>query len=158
QRLAAKLTAAGLGAVADIENRCLHALAWLSRSGVAFDRAAWQALAGGARAEAEERDRQLDAAAPAKDGGLYGAGWNWDARAQVLEVFGLLGIRTAGTADGELARIDHPLAALLRAYRDAKKKCTTYGADWLKHVAPDGRVYAHWHQLGASSSGRMSCS
>jgi DNA polymerase-1 len=59
--------------------------------------------------------------------------------------------------DDSLAKLDHPLAALLRDYRDARKKCTTYGKDWLKHVASDGRVYASWRQLGASS-GRMSCS
>ena len=37
------------------------------------------------------------------------------------------------------------------------KKVKTYGAAWLKHVGPDGRVYADWKQLGAESSRRMSC-
>jgi DNA polymerase-1 len=36
------------------------------------------------------------------------------------------------------------------------KRHTTYGQDWLQHVASDGRVYAQWVQLG-SRAGRMSC-
>src|SRR5262249_34669281 len=59
--------------------------------------------------------------------------------------------------DETLARIDHPLAALLRDYRAATKRVGTYGADWLQHVAGDGRVYASWNQLG-SVAGRASCS
>ena len=69
----------------------------------------------------------------------------------------LAGHPVDSTDDDALAAINHPLAQLLRQYREAKKKVTTYGQDWLKHVAPDGRVYPSWKQLGASSSGRMSC-
>jgi DNA polymerase-1 len=56
-----------------------------------------------------------------------------------------------------LAAVDHPLVDLLRRYRLASKRGSTYGVDWLKHVADDGRVYANWRQIGAAS-GRMSCS
>jgi DNA polymerase-1 len=38
----------------------------------------------------------------------------------------------------------------------ACKRTTTYGVDWLQHVAADGRVYAGWRQIGADS-GRMAC-
>src|SRR5262249_11180896 len=38
-----------------------------------------------------------------------------------------------------------------------RKRRSTYGAGWLKHVAADGRVYPGWRQLG-SRAGRMSCS
>ena len=41
--LTAKLKTAGLSRVAEIESRCLPAMAWLSRSGVPFDRASWEA-------------------------------------------------------------------------------------------------------------------
>jgi DNA polymerase-1 len=68
-----------------------------------------------------------------------------------------VGCPVESTADEVLATLDHPVAALLRQCRDAQKRCTTYGAGWLDHVAPDGRVYPHWRQLGAAS-GRMSCS
>src|SRR5262249_48557327 len=42
--LAAKLGAAGLTRVAEIETRALQAFFWLARSGVAFDRPAWDEL------------------------------------------------------------------------------------------------------------------
>ena len=53
--------------------------------------------------------------------------------------------------------MDHPLADLLRRYRAAAKRTTTYGEAWLaKHVG-GGTVLPSWHQLG-TSTGRMSCS
>jgi DNA polymerase-1 len=61
------------------------------------------------------------------------------------------------TADDTLAALEHPLARLLRRYRLVRKRGSTYGADWLSHVADDGRVYAGWRQIG-SRAGRMSCS
>jgi DNA polymerase-1 len=39
----------------------------------------------------------------------------------------------------------------------ARRRVTAFGGKWLEHVAPDGRVYPKWLQLGASS-GRMACS
>jgi DNA polymerase-1 len=45
---------------------------------------------------------------------------------------------------------------LLRAYRAAKKRATTYGPTWVKNSYAGGRVYAGWHQLGAAS-GRTIC-
>jgi DNA polymerase-1 len=59
------------------------------------------------------------------------------------------------TAEETLAAVDHPLAQRLRRYRLARQRGGTYGADWLKHVADDGRVCAHWHPCGAKT-GRMS--
>ena len=50
------------------------------------------------------------------------------------------------------------MAALLRDFRSASKRASTYGTDWSQeHVAENGRVYAGWRQLGADS-GRMACS
>jgi DNA polymerase-1 len=100
--------------------------------------------------------QRLDEVAPARDGQLYGSGWNWDSPQQILEVFQALRITVDSTDDAKLATVDHPLAALLRQYRAARKRVTTYGRDWLKHLSPDGRVYAGWRQIGAAS-GRMAC-
>jgi DNA polymerase-1 len=75
----------------------------------------------------------------------------------VKEVLALAGCEVEDTDDETLARLDNPLAALLRQYRGAAKKMKTYGAGWLDHVAEDGRVYPGWRQIGAWS-GRMSCS
>jgi DNA polymerase I-like protein with 3'-5' exonuclease and polymerase domains len=154
--LSPKIAAAGLDRIADIENRCLPAMVWLAGSGVAFDRDAWERLAGEANAEAEDLASQLDGIAPAKSGQLYGSGWNWDSPQQILEVFKALDIEVTSTDDAELAKVDHRLATLLRQYRAARKKVTTYGRDWLKYLSQDGRVYAGWRQIGAAS-GRMAC-
>jgi DNA polymerase-1 len=153
-----KLAAAGLTETAAIENRALPAVAWLSSSGVGFDRAAWLALADGAQAEAERLAGELDRAAPPRaQGELFGSGWKWDSPQHVAAALAAVGQAVAGTDDDTLAALDHPLAALLRDYRAAKKLATTYGAKWLKGSDRDGRVYAGWRQLGAHS-GRMACS
>jgi DNA polymerase-1 len=155
--LDAKVKAAGLADVAEIERRCLPAMVWLSRAGVAFDVEAWNTLAVEADAEAHRLAAQLDAVAPAaQQPGLFGS-WSWDSPVQVKAALAAVGCVVESTDDDHLAAIDHPLAALLRNYRGARKRCTTYGKDWTKHVAADGQVYASWRQLGAAP-GRMSCS
>ena len=147
-----------LGNVADIEKRCLPALIWMGQHGVGFDRDSWQALALAASQDAEAIRHQLDAAAPAQPGQLEGfTSWNWDSPQQVKDALVAAGCQVEDTADDTLAAVDHSMAALVRRYRDASKRCTTYGKEWLKHVATDGRVYPSWRQIGAAS-GRMSCS
>jgi DNA polymerase-1 len=156
--LAGNIKASVQDQVATIEHRCLPAMVWLSRSGAAFDRDAWTVLAQEAGREAEDLARQLDEVAPARDGFLSKAGaWNWGSPQQVQEAFRLLGVELQSTDDDALARVEHSLADLLRRHRAASKRASTYGLDWLAHVAADGRVYAAWRQLGADS-GRMSCS
>jgi DNA polymerase-1 len=154
-----KLHAAGLDGVADIEHRCLPAVLWLARSGIAFDRAAWDALTVEADAEAFRLGKDLDDAAPAPPDDRRGMfnGWNWDSAEQVKEAFAAAGVLLKSTDDEALAGVAHPMAGLLRSYRAAKKRSSTYGQKWLNHVASNGRVYAGWRQIGADS-GRMSCS
>jgi DNA polymerase-1 len=155
--LDAKARRAGLARAAEIEARCLPAMACLASAGVPCDRAALEALAGQAAAEAEALAEQLDAAAPARDGFLGMAGaWNWDSPAQVKAVFHSLGVELEKADDDALAAIDHPLAALIRDYRSASKRASTYGLKWLKHVSEGGRVYADWRQIGCVT-GRMAC-
>ncbi len=158
QALTTAIRGAGLAGVVDLEGRALPALVWMARQGVAFDRQRWLALAGAASAQADRLRRDLDQAAPPRpDGALFAQPWNWDSPAQVQEVLALAGCPVADTADDTLAAVAHPLAQLLRRYRGAAKKVSVYGQGWLKHVAPDGRVYPSWKQLGAIT-GRMSCS
>ena len=158
QALARKIRAANLDNAATIERRCLPAIVWMTQTGVAFDRATWQALATSAGQEADTIRQELDGAAPSRPNTLDGMEpWNWDSPQQVKEALAVAGCQVDDTADETLAGVQHPLAAMLRGYRDARKRCTTYGTDWLKHVADDGRVYPSWRQLGAAS-GRMSCS
>jgi DNA polymerase-1 len=152
--LSGKIHTVGLERVAEIEHRCLPAVIWTAANGVPFDRARWQALASSAQAEAAHVLDELNRVAPRQPGSFDFHTRNWDSAAQVREAFALAGVELTDTADETLAGIDHPLAALLRQYRDARKRCTTYGADWLKHVRDDGRVNAGWRQCGAKT-GRM---
>jgi DNA polymerase-1 len=154
--LAEKLKVDGLTEAAAIESRTVPCLAWLSASGVPFDAARWRAIAQTAGDEAAKAKASLDTAAPERPGTLFGESWNWDSPEQVKEALALAGCTVESTADGVLAALDHPLANLLRVYRDAQKRSTTYGETWLKHVALDGRIYPRWVQLGANS-GRMAC-
>jgi DNA polymerase-1 len=158
EALAPKVEQAGLADVLRIEERAVPAFVWLRLAGAPFDRDAWQALAAQAKAEADDLAGRLDEAAPVRPGLLIREGaFDWDSPQQAQEAFALLGHDLARTDDETLARTDHPLAALLREYRAATKRAGTYGTDWLRHVADDGRIYASWNQLG-SVAGRTSCS
>jgi DNA polymerase-1 len=86
------------------------------------------------------------------------AKWNWDSPKQVKEALSLLGCKVESTDDDSLAALEQPLAGLLRSYRQARKRVSTYGLSWLKHIQADGRIYPTWRQMGAAASGRMSCS
>jgi DNA polymerase-1 len=154
EKLVENIKAAKLERVAEIERRALPAVVWTATSGVLFDREAWDALADGAKAEAERFAEQLNAAAPRRPDSLDYDVWNWNSPEQVKEAFALIGVTLEKTDDEALAGVDHPLAALLRKYREASKRSCTYGRDWTKHVADDGRVYSDWRQIGAAS-GRM---
>jgi DNA polymerase-1 len=158
QAIAQKVRAAELGRVAEIERRALPAFAWLARSGVGFDRPAWGALAAEAGRAVRDLAERLDAAAPPRPDRLAGqASWAWDSPAQVRQAFEAVGIHLDRTDDEALAGVGHPMAGLLRDYRAARKRETTYGTDWGKHAAADGRIYADWNQIG-SRAGRTACS
>jgi DNA polymerase-1 len=155
--LTAKLTDAGLQQAADLECRALPTVVWMAGQGVPFDRARWQALTATAAADSPRLAAELDSMAPEKPDGLFGGKWNWDSPEQVKQALALVGCPVESTADDVLAGLDNSLANLLRDYRDARKRETTYGLEWAsKHVKADGRIYAKWSQLGATS-GRMAC-
>ncbi|MDP9481357.1 MAG: DNA polymerase [Actinomycetota bacterium] len=84
-----------------------------------------------------------------------GSPWNWNSWQQVQKAFGLLGVELPDTKKETLLTIDHPLAAALLAYRNAKGRVDVCSR-WLDR-AHEGRVYASWRQAGAET-GRMSCS
>jgi DNA polymerase-1 len=158
QTLLGEIEKANLGRVAEIEQRCLPALVWLAQGGVPLDRLAWQELARVAKSDADRFRAELDAQAPARPDSFAGFDpWNWGSTQQTLQALALAGCQVPDTADETLAASEHPLACLLRQYRDAQKRVSTYGAGWLPHVRTDGRVYSSWRQIGAAS-GRMSCS
>ncbi len=86
-----------------------------------------------------------------------GGSWNWASWQQVLQAFGLLGVKLPDTKEDTISRCDHPLAATLLEYRRTSKLLGTYGSSLLEKVENDGRIYASWRQIGAAT-GRMACS
>lgn len=59
---------------------------------------------------------------------------------------------------GQLAADGDELAKLLQQHRKAVKARDTYGLAFLqKYLAPDGRIYSEWRQIGAAT-GRMASS
>ena len=155
QTLLAKVTAAKLTDVATVESHCQPGLLWLGQAGVGFDRGRWQKLAAEARHEADDLLQQLHAQAPQRTDELFDTTWNWDSPAQVHQAFAALNIALESTDDDSLAKVSHPLADLLRRYRAAGKRCSTYGSDFLQHIDDDGRLRCSWKQMGART-GRMS--
>lgn len=153
--LAPELAAANLTATAEAEMAALPAVAWASAVGVGFDRMGWETLADDAERRAAGLRERLDELVP-NGTNLLGV-TNWNSPDAVAAAFDRLGVTLSSTDDDALAAVDHPAAALLREYRAATKLSGTYGREWLRHVALDGRVYAHWKQVGAGASGRMSC-
>jgi DNA polymerase-1 len=157
QALHRQIQETGLERAAEIERRCLLGVVWLAGQGVAFDANRWRALACAAEAEADRCRQELDQAAPAVPGTLHGlTPWNWDSPRAIEQALAAAGCPLADTAEETLASVEHPLARLVQRYRQAAKRASTYGRDWLEHVAPDGRLYPSWKQCGAKT-GRMAC-
>ena len=155
--LAKQIRDTGQVQTATLEMRCLPAIALMSFHGVSFDVTTWKALAKEAEAEATRLVDEMDKLAPSgPNSDMFGQTVNWSSPKQVVRVFHALGINIESVGDEVLANIDHPLSELLRQHRHSIKRANTYGTDWLKHVAADGRVYAGWQQIGADS-GRMAC-
>jgi DNA polymerase-1 len=156
-KLRARIAEAKLERVAEIERRALPAFLWMGAAGAPFDAAAWQALLEDAEGQAEALAHELDAAAPERPGFVTKtAAWLWDSPQDTLEAFRLLGFALPDTRDETLARVNHPLANLLRRYRSVSKGSSAFGAAWLDHVH-GGRIFPKWNQLG-TDAGRSSCS
>jgi DNA polymerase I len=158
ERLESELLQAKLMRAAELEFGCLPALVWLEQSGVPFNSEAWADLSDAALAEQLRLEDALTQEVGAL--GLFGGKpINWRSPQQVVKVLQARGhaiTRTDETVLQTLAAQD-PLVRQLLEYREASKRASTYGIEWLKHVhGQTGRVHADFLQLG-SASGRMSC-
>lgn len=143
----AEVQQSGLSRVLEIEHRALPAIAWMGLMGVPFDPKRWLEVAKAEEARAKEALQKLD--------------WrtNWDSPKQVLEALRRAGLSLYDTREESLAaHRDHPLVSALLAYREHKKRLSTYGGSWLEYLHPTtGRIHPSWRQIGAAS-GRMACS
>ncbi len=141
----------GLLAVADLENRCLPAIVWMSSAGVPLDEAAWRALH-------EENVARTAAAKAGLDDAVQGFGLegiNWNSPKQVQESLQRIGVAIPNARLQTLKDVDHPVVRAIAAFREASSRTRRYGPDFAQIV--DGRIYPSWRQIGAES-GRMSCS
>ena len=160
ERLQAEIAGAKLERVSSLEFRALPAVAWLEHSGAPFDTEAWRALADAALLEKLRLADELTALAEALLGknSLFGREVNWESAPQVLRLLREAGLDLPNTAEEALlAHRDHPLVSNLLTFREAAKRCGTYGLNVLADVHPaTGRIHADWRQIGAAS-GRMAC-
>jgi len=161
ERLQAELVAAGLECVAALEMGALPAVAWLMETGVPFDSDGWQRLA--LLAEQDVARVEQDLTVLAATGGLFANGQStvkWSSTQQVATLLRERGHAAVTSTEEavlrQLADEGEALAPLLLRHREASKRASTYGLDYLKHVHPlTGRIHASFRQLG-SEAGRMS--
>jgi len=161
ERLQADLARAGLERVAALEMRALPAVAWLMETGVPFDAEGWCRLA--LQAEADTARIEQEMTALAGTGGLFAGAHTsvkWSSTQQVAAFLRERGHSDITSTDEaalhQLADAGEPLAPLLLRHREASKRASTYGLDYLKHVhSLTGRIHASFRQLG-SEAGRMS--
>lgn len=152
--------------IADIEHRCLFALAWMELAGLPIEREQWLTRAAEETHRAQALHAQLYAllGRPQPNGKVLHLSEephvNWNSPEQVLSVFHARGHTLDNTSSESLTTLigSEPLAEVLLDYREAKKRAGTYGTAWLTdHLhTVTGRVHADYFQLGAAS-GRMSC-
>src|SRR5262245_55669844 len=157
------LVDAGLTQVADIECRCVPALAWLELAGVPLDAQRWRDRATYEAHQAQALEAQLGALLTQSRNGsvhLFPEAMNWQSPQQVLDVLQHRGHAITATDSETLAALAEvePLVPMLLDYREAVKRAGAYGLAWLdKALHPTtGRVHADYLQLG-SRAGRMSC-
>jgi DNA polymerase-1 len=154
--LKAKIEEAGLSYVAEIEDRALPAVVWMSSAGVPIDADGWREHARKTEADATRLEEELNALAPEHPDSKE---WNFGSPQQVRKAAKLVGVDLPDTKDETLALYsnDNNFVAALRDYRKASKLASTYGTGWLESgYYCDGRIYASWRQLRAAT-GRMAC-
>jgi len=133
----------------------------LMETGVPFDSDGWQRLA--LVAEQDVARVEQDLTLLAATGGLFANGQStvkWSSTQQVAALLRERGHAAVTSTEEvvlrQLADEGEPLAPLLLRHREASKRASTYGLDYLKHVHPlTGRIHASFRQLG-SEAGRMS--
>ncbi len=155
----------GLAEVAQIEFKCLRAVAHMEYEGIYLNTGKWEELG---REKAAERERALADlrqydAEPEYQNTLWGkqeiSQPNYDSNALVLDLLRRNGIDVAGTSRRELLPYrENPLVVALTRYRRASKAISSFLRPIPGFLNPaSGRLHPKYDQLTAFS-GRMSCS
>lgn len=153
ESLRCKIETTGLQRATEVETRALPAVTRMANAGVPFDVGGLEEYLDQARSRVREAVEKLNDLSPEHP---EGKDWNWNSPKQIIQAFGLLGIRLPDTKEETIARCNHPLSDALLEYKKASKIVSTYGQKLLDRVE-DGRIYASWRQIGAGT-GRMACS
>src|SRR5262245_37229148 len=160
-RLAHALRTNRLERAAQVENACVPALAWLERAGLPVDAKRWRARAQQEAERVRLLEMQLQALVSSETGlfpFLDTAVVNWQSPAQVRALLQTRGHQLTATNSKTLSSLEDPLVSVLLEYRDAVKRVSAYGREWVDNYChpKTGRLHANYFQLGAWS-GRMSC-
>lgn len=132
EKQTAKLATARLTTTANTEMAALPVVAWAAAGGVGFDPALWEDVAAETTTSAGQLRERLDQLVP-NGGNLFGV-TNWNSPDAVAVAFAAQGVARTSTDDDALAALS--------------KRSGAYGREWLRHVAPDDRVYATRKQTG----------
>jgi len=140
----------GLEDVYRREQAALPAIIRLQQDGFAFNAAGWREDLQGHIEEKERLEAEIK-----KE---LSTDINLASPKQLLDCLQNRGLKIKSTNDEALAYFERelPVLAKLRLWREQNKLVTSYGEELLKSVRPDGRIYAWWRLIGATT-GRMSC-
>lgn len=155
------LKANDLARVSKIEAAAVAPIAEMEHVGVPFDAEAWDALH--QQLEAEHHALQLRlhdhfayALPPTFRQQNGPVPFNLDSPQELKEALHGLGYRVPNVRRDNLEGLPAPLGPTLVRYRELSKRISAYGANFLQHVAADGRIHPTFEQIGAST-GRMAC-
>jgi DNA polymerase I-like protein with 3'-5' exonuclease and polymerase domains len=158
--LMAKIEAAGLTRVAQIEGRCIPALAEIELTGMPVNVDVWRALTREAETRTDRITAEMAGLLNGHDQDLFGeCAVNWGSPQQVLALLQARGHRIADTNATTLKLLgaDDPLVPLLLDYREAETLVSSFGESWLTKVHPKtGRFHSDYFSVG-SKAGRTSC-
>lgn len=138
-----------LGSASRIEAAALAPIAAMERSGMPFEAELWRACV---REEAQEV-RALTQTL----GAVLKEPLAWDAdEATVLAALRRAGHALPSFGQTAIAQLPAELSTCLGPLMQLRRQAAQLGDNWLRHVGTDGRIHAHFVQIGART-GRMAC-
>jgi DNA polymerase-1 len=163
-KLLERLRADGLDRVADLENRCVMAIAKMELNGFFLDRDSWLEHIEELKMKREGVVNELQEmlSSVAAQANLFGvAEINLDSPSQVSDALRQLGVPIENsTSAGQLEPFatDFPAVAILLEYLALAKSLSSFGENFLEFIREDtGRIHSDFRQIGAPT-GRFSSS
>jgi DNA polymerase-1 len=157
------LRANDLMPVAELEFRCVEAVAHMELAGCLIDVAKWREVLAGIGPKRDKAQEELMAILP---GGQFGYESLWggekyavniNSGQQIISEFKKLGVDLPDTQEKTLKKINHDAARKLLEYRGLEKSLVAFGESLLSLINPaTGRLHADYVQIGAQT-GRFSC-